>query len=71
MSNVTPLNAARRQREIHLGFSARELDTDDEREWDAICDRIETELRAARDTVLRGGSRSISLTIHVHPDRTD
>lgn len=68
MSNVTSLNLARRRRDVHIGFSARELDTDDERRWDAICDRIEEELRAARDTVLRGGARSISLTIHVHPD---
>ena len=71
MSNVTPLDAARRRRDVHIGFSARELDTDDEREWDAICYRVEEELRRARDAVLRGSARSISLTIHVHPDRAD
>lgn len=71
MSNVTPLNAASRRRDIHIGFSAVELDTDDERQWDAICDRVEAELRAARDTVLSGGANAISLIIHVHPAATD
>lgn len=71
MSNVISLPPAHPRCDIHLGFSALELDTDDEREWDAICDRVEAELRAARDTVLSGGANSISLIIHVNAAAID
>ena len=68
MDNVTPLHPARRRGEVHIGFLASERDTDDELESDAICDRLEELLRAARDIVLRGRIRSVALTIYVHPE---
>lgn len=52
-----------------LTFSASELDTEDEVEWDRICDTVETRLRAARDKVLNQPGSQAKIIIKVQAKR--
>ena len=52
-----------------LTFSASELDTEDEAEWDSICDTVETRLRAARDKVLNQPGSQARIIIKIEARR--
>ena len=52
-----------------LTFSASELDTENEAEWDQICDTVETRLRAARDKVLNQPGSQARIIIKVQSNR--
>lgn len=51
------------KRIFELTFLGSEINTDDEREWDAICDRVESALAAAGEMVAQGQTAEIRIKI--------
>ena len=60
-----------KQSVLSLSFNATDLDTDDEREWDKICDAVESKMREAKDEILRGAvpTAKIIVTVAAHHRR--